>query len=223
MNGRAQVVAQIRETGVVPVVRAPSADAALACAAALRAGGLRIVEITMTVPDAPRVIRRLAQAHADLLIGAGSVLDAETARACVAAGARFIVSPVLNPEVIACGRVHDAAGVPGALTPTEIVHAWNAGADLVKVFPVHALGGASYIRSVLAALPHLLLVPTGGVSLASAASYIEAGAAAIGVGSELADVNAITRGTPERIGAAARAFVDAVQAARDAPPRAIRA
>jgi len=205
-----EVVHRIRDVGVIAVVRAASVQEAVQRAEAVRAGGLSILEITMTVPGALQVIERLAQAFgAEALIGAGSVLDAETARACIAAGARFIVSPVLNADTVSCCRQQDVAVMPGALTPTEILQAWRAGGDLVKVFPVGALGGASYIRSLKSPMPHLELVPTGGVTLATVASFIEAGAAAVGAGGDLANL-----GRPEAVTAAARAYVEAVRTAR---------
>lgn len=211
---KGEVVRRIKDVGVIAVVRAASLEEAVQRAEAVMAGGLPILEITLTVPGALRVIERLAQAFGGTaLIGAGSVLDAESARACLAAGARFIVSPVLNPDTVACCRRQDVAVIPGALTPTEILNAWRAGGDLVKVFPVGALGGASYVRSLKAPIPHLELVPTGGVTLANVASFIEAGAAAVGAGSDLVD-----RGRPEAVTAAARAYVEAVRTARRSLP-----
>jgi 2-dehydro-3-deoxyphosphogluconate aldolase/(4S)-4-hydroxy-2-oxoglutarate aldolase len=215
---KAEVLRKIRDVGVIPVVRASSAEEAIAVVEAIAAGGLPILEITMTVPGAVQVIRRLAKAFdAEAIVGAGSVLDAEAARACVAAGARFIVSPALNSDTVAFCRKQDIAVMPGALTPTEIVQAWKEGADLVKVFPAGAMGGASYLRSLKAAMPQIELVPTGGVTLASAAGLIEAGAAAIGVGADLANLDAIRGGQPGKVTEAARAFVEAVRAARRPP------
>lgn len=213
---RAEVVQRIKDSGVIAVVRASSAQEAVEIADAVVAGGLPILEITMTVPGATQVIERLARAaghHA--LVGTGSVLDADTARACIAAGARFIVSPVLDLDTIACCRKHDIAVLPGALTPTEVLRAWNAGADLVKVFPAGAMGGASYIRSLKAPMPQLELVPTGGVTLATVADFIQAGAAAVGAGTDLVNLEALRRGQPEVITEAARAYVRAVRGARD--------
>jgi len=148
------------------------------------------------------------------VVGAGTVLDPEVARACIAVGAQFIVSPALNLETIKCCGDQAITVMPGALTPTEVVTAWNAGADFVKVFPCGAVGGASYIKSLKAPLPQIELVPTGGVNLKTAASFIEAGAAAIGVGADLVDVRAISAGQAEKITAAARAYVEAVRSAR---------
>src|SRR5229473_1980056 len=173
--------------------------------------------MTMTVPRAVQVIETLSARYGnEAIVGAGTVLDAETARACILAGAQFIVSPALNLETIACCREHDVAVMPGALTPTEIVQAWKAGADFVKVFPAGAMGGASYLKSLKAPLPQIELVPTGGVTLANAAGFIEAGAAAVGVGADLVDVSAIRAGQPAKITEAARAFLEAVRKARRA-------
>lgn len=212
---KAQVLATLKDIGVVPVVRAGSAGEALQLADAIRAGGLPVVEITLTVPGALQVIKRLAQAFGDaMLVGAGSVLSADAAQACIDAGARFVVSPAFDTGTNARCRAQDVAVMAGALTPTEVVQAWAAGADFVKVFPANAMGGAGYIRSLKAPMPHVELVPTGGITLGNAADFIAAGASAIGVGSDLASVDAIRRGQPEQVSAAARAYVDIVRAAR---------
>lgn len=214
---KVDVVRTIQAVGVIPVVRAGSAADAVVLADAIVAGGLPILEITLTVPGALEVIERLSQAAGNAaLVGAGSVLDAKAAGACIAAGARFIVSPVFDPDVIACCREADVAVLPGALTPTEVLRAWNAGADLVKVFPVGALGGASYVRSLLAPMPQLQLVPTGGVTIATAASFIAAGAAAVGAGSDLVQPDAVRAGRLGAVTSAARAYVETVRAARAA-------
>jgi 2-dehydro-3-deoxyphosphogluconate aldolase / (4S)-4-hydroxy-2-oxoglutarate aldolase len=212
---KAEIVRYIKGVGVIPVVRAPSGAEAIELAQAVSAGGLPILEVTLTVPNALLVIERLILAFGtDTLVGAGSVLDAKTARDCIAAGARFIVSPVLDLETIACCREQGIAVIPGALTPTEVVTAWNAGADLVKVFPASAMGGASYIRSLKAPMPHLELVPTGGVTRDNVASYIQAGAAAVGAGADLVDREALRAGRSDLITTAARAYVEAVRTAR---------
>ena len=212
---RIEVIQRIKDIGVIPVVRASSEDEAIRVVEAIKAGGLPLLEITMTVPGAVRVIEELVKRFGDdAIVGAGTVLEPESARACIHAGAEFIVSPALNLETIACCRELDVAVMPGALTPTEIVLAWNAGADLVKVFPAGAMGGASYIKSLKAPLPQIELVPTGGVTLANAGSFIEAGAAAIGVGADLVDISAIRSRRTEKITQAARAFVEAVRKAR---------
>src|SRR5437868_10685192 len=212
---KSEVLNRIRDTGLIPVVRAESADLAIQVVEAIQAGGLDVLEVTMTVPGAIDVIAKLASTLANqCVIGAGTVLDPETARKCIDAGAQFIVSPALNLETIACCRELDVAVMPGALTPTEIVSAWQAGADFVKVFPAGAMGGASYIKSLKAPLPQIELVPTGGVTLANAASFIEAGAAAVGVGADLVNTKAIRAGQPEKVTEAARAFIEAVRNAR---------
>ncbi|HMH44390.1 MAG TPA: bifunctional 4-hydroxy-2-oxoglutarate aldolase/2-dehydro-3-deoxy-phosphogluconate aldolase [Pyrinomonadaceae bacterium] len=212
---RTEVLKRIRDIGVIPVVRASSAEEAVQVVEAIKAGGVSLVEITMTVPGAVQVIEQLVKRFGDeTVVGAGTVLDPEVARACISVGAKFIVSPALNVETITCCRELDVPVMPGALTPTEIVTAWNAGADFVKVFPCGAMGGASYIKSLKAPLPQIELVPTGGVSLKTAASFIQAGAAAIGVGADLVDIKAIRSGQPEKVTAAARAYIEAVTNAR---------
>ena len=212
---KAEVLKRIRDIGVIPVVRASSPEEAIQVVEAIKAGGLPLLEITMTVPRAVQLIETLSARYGnEAIVGAGTVLDPEKARACILAGAQFIVSPALNPETIACCRELDVAVMPGALTPTEIVQAWKAGADFVKVFPAGAMGGASYIKSLKAPLPQIELVPTGGVTLGNAGAFIEAGAAAIGVGADLVDTKAIRAGQPEKITEAARAFIEAVRKAR---------
>lgn len=205
------VLARIREVGILPVVRASSSEEALAVVEAIRAGGIPILEITMTVPGAVKIIAELAD---QALIGAGSVLDAETARACIDAGARFIVSPALDiPTIELCRRLNVPV-FPGALTPTEIVTAWRAGANAVKVFPASAVGGASYLKSVKAPLPQIELIPTGGVSVKTVPDFIAAGAFALGVGADLVNLEALRRGDAAAITAKAREYVAAVIAAR---------
>lgn len=210
-----QVLARIREVGVIPVVRAQSAEEAAAAIEAIRAGGVPILEVTLTVPGAVGLIESLARRFGDdALVGAGTVLDAETARAVILAGARFVVSPALNLDTIACCRRYGIAVLPGALTPTEVVTAWQAGADMVKVFPAGALGGASYLKALKAPLPQIELVPTGGVSLGTAGDFIRAGAAALGVGADLVDLAAVREGRVQELTERARAYVDAVRQAR---------
>ena len=212
---KAEVLNRIRATGLVPVVRAESSAQAMRAAAALKAGGLEVLEVTMTVPGAIGVIKSLVEEYGDeTLVGAGTVLDPETAHACLEAGAKFIVSPALNEKTIEFCRQHDLAVFPGALTPTEVVRAWNAGADAVKVFPAGAVGGASYLKALKAPLPQIELIPTGGVSLKTAADFIKAGAMALGVGSDLVDLNALREGNSELITERTREFLEIVQAAR---------
>ena len=212
---KTDVIQWIKAAGVIPVVRAASADEAMRAIEAIKAGGLSVLEITMTVPGAVRVIEEVAARYgADVLVGAGTVLDAETARACMLAGAQFIVSPALNLETIALCRRYSIAVIPGALTPTEVLQAWAAGADMVKVFPCDSLGGARYIKSLKAPLPQVEVVPTGGVSLKTAADFIKAGASALGVGSDLVDVKALREGNAGLITERARQFIEAVREAR---------
>jgi 2-dehydro-3-deoxyphosphogluconate aldolase/(4S)-4-hydroxy-2-oxoglutarate aldolase len=209
------VLAKIREVGLIPVIRAESPEAAGRAIDAIRAGGVPILEITMTVPGAVDLIGDMARKYGnDAVVGAGTVLDPETARACILAGAQFVVSPSLNLETIACCRRYGVAVLPGALTPTEVVAAWQAGADMVKVFPAGALGGASYIKALKAPLPQIDLVPTGGVSLRTAADFIKAGATALGVGADLVDTQALAAGQAGEITRKAREFVELVKAAR---------
>ena len=212
---KADVIKQIIETGVIPVVRATSADEAMRAIDAIREGGISVLEITMTVPGAVGVIEQLSRKYRnDVLVGAGTVLDPETARACMLSGAQFVVSPALNVETIACCRRYGVAIMPGALTPTEVVQAWTAGADFVKVFPAGALGGASYLKALKAPLPQIQLVPTGGVSLKTAADFIKAGASALGVGADLVDLKAIRDGQANVITERAKQFVEIVREAR---------
>jgi 2-dehydro-3-deoxyphosphogluconate aldolase/(4S)-4-hydroxy-2-oxoglutarate aldolase len=205
--------------GLIPVVRVASASEAVAVGAALQEGGVGVIEVTMSVPGALGVIRELAQRNPDgILIGAGTVLDPETGRAALLDGARFIVSPTLNLDLIRLCRRYGAVAVAGALTPTEILTAWEAGADLVKVFPVAQLGGPAYIRAVKAPLPQIPLVPTGGVDLGNVGDFIRAGAAALGVGGELVDRKAIAAGEFSAIAQSARKFLDAIRNARAQSP-----
>ena len=206
---------RIMEIGIVPVVRASSQREALMAAEAVAGGGIPIVEITMTVPGAVDVIRVLAKMNSSkLLIGAGTVLDAEAARRCRDAGAEFLVSPALNLETIEFATKENLLIMAGALTPTEIVKAWKAGADFVKVFPCGQVGGAKYIKAIKGPLPQIPLVPTGGVNLNTAAEFLEAGAEALGVGSELVQGEALKSGKPEIIVETARKFVEIVRATR---------
>jgi 2-dehydro-3-deoxyphosphogluconate aldolase/(4S)-4-hydroxy-2-oxoglutarate aldolase len=212
---KTETIKRIRDTGVIPVVRATSADEAMRAIDAIREGGISVLEITMTVPGAVKVIEELSKRYGkDALVGAGTVLDPETAMMCISSGAQFVVSPALNLETIACCRQRDIAVMPGALTPTEVVHAWNAGADFVKVFPAGAVGGPGYLKALKAPLPHIELVPTGGVSLTTAGDFIRAGAAALGVGTDLVDLKAIREGQSAVITERAKQFIEIVREAR---------
>jgi len=196
---KSAVLAELKNIGLVPVLRADSPAQALALADAIAAGGVTVLEVTMTVPGAIHVMRTLAESRPDILIGAGTVLDPETARMCILEGAQFIVSPALKISTIEICHRYGIAVLPGALTPTEVVTAWEAGADVVKVFPASALGGAKYLKALKAPLPQVELIPTGGVSLATATEFLEAGAFALGVGADLVNPKAIAEGRPESI------------------------
>ena len=212
---KADVLHRIREVGIVPVVRAESADEAGRAIAAIMAGGVPVLEITMTVPGAVTLIADLCgRFGSDAVVGAGTVLDPETARACILAGAQFVVSPATNAATIACCRRYGVPIMPGALTPTEVVAAWEAGADMVKVFPCSALGGASYIKALKAPLPQIDLIPTGGVNLQTAADFIKAGSTALGVGADLVDLKALRDGQDALLTERARKLVEIVRTAR---------
>jgi 2-dehydro-3-deoxyphosphogluconate aldolase/(4S)-4-hydroxy-2-oxoglutarate aldolase len=208
-------VAALRDVGIVPVIRAESADAALAVVEALAEAGLAVAEITMTVPDAIAVIASVAKRFGDrVLVGAGTVTDAATAELAVDAGAAFIVTPCFVPTVIDFARDADIAVIPGALTPTEILEAHRQGGDMVKVFPVQNVGGAAYLRALRGPFPTIPLVPTGGVALENVSEMFDAGAAAIGVGGELILRDALARRDYAAISALAAKFLAAVRSAR---------
>jgi 2-dehydro-3-deoxyphosphogluconate aldolase/(4S)-4-hydroxy-2-oxoglutarate aldolase len=212
---REQIVQQIRKIGVVPVLRAPSAELAIMAAGAIEAGDVPVLEVTMTVPGAIDVIRAVVKSsQGRVLVGAGTVLDPETARACMLAGAQFIVSPALNLKTIEVCRRYAVPVIPGALTPTEIVAAWEAGADVVKIFPCSAVGGPKYLAALKGPLPQIDMIPTGGVTLANAVEFLTAGALALGVGGDLVDTSALAKGKPEVVTENARKYVAAVQQAR---------
>ena len=218
-QARAAIVSAIESSGVVAVVRLDDPTRGLEVAKALAAGGVTSIEITMTVPNAVALIAELSHTLDDVLIGAGTVTDANTAKAVIAAGARFVVGPVLKPEIIATCHAHGAAAMPGCFSPTEIYTAWEMGADVVKVFPATALG-PTYFKDLRGPLPHLKLMPTGGVTRDNAADWIRAGAVAVGVGSALVDPKAVAARNFSAITVKARQFMDAVRAARSdaAPP-----
>jgi 2-dehydro-3-deoxyphosphogluconate aldolase / (4S)-4-hydroxy-2-oxoglutarate aldolase len=219
---KAQVLARIRDVGLIPILRTSSAADALTIAETLQAARLANLEIPLTVPGALKVIGKLVERFgAQMLIGAGTVLDAQAAESCVAAGASFIISPGLDLETVAFCRRAGVAVFPGALTPTEILTAWKAGADMVKLFPASAVGGAAYVRAIRAPLPQIPLIPTGGVSLDTAEAFIQAGAAALGVGSDLVDLEALRAGRPELIAEKAQRYLDLVKTARKELPDAL--
>ena len=210
-----KTVSTLREVGIIPIIRASSADAVMPVAEALLQAGLPVVEITLTVPNAIDAISAVAKRFAGkLLVGAGTVTDAETARRAVEAGAEFIVTPCLVREVIEAAH-HAGVGVlPGALTPTEVFEAFRLGGDMVKVFPVQSVGGAAYLRALRGPFPNIPLVPTGGVTLDNIAEMFKAGASAVGVGTELISKDALARRDYAAIGALAKQFVEAVRRAR---------
>jgi 2-dehydro-3-deoxyphosphogluconate aldolase/(4S)-4-hydroxy-2-oxoglutarate aldolase len=214
-----QTVSRLREVGIIPVIRASSADAAVAVAEALLEAGLTVVEITLTVPDAIEAIGAVAKRFpGQVLVGAGTVTQPETARRAVEAGAEFIVTPCLVPEVIEAAHRAGVVVLPGALTPGEVFEAFRLGGDMVKVFPVQSVGGAAYLRALRGPFPIIPLVPTGGVTLANMAELFQAGAAAVGVGTELISKDALARRDYAAIGALAKQFLAAARQARAALP-----
>ena len=214
--GRAEVVRQIEADGVVAVIRLTDASQGRAVADALADGGVRALEVTMTVPRAVELIEELVLSlPSEVLVGAGTVLDTETARQVILAGARFVVSPVFRPAVIEMSHRYDVAAMPGCFTPTEILAAWEQGADVVKVFPATALG-PSFFKDIRGPLPQLRLMPTGGVTRENAGDWIRAGAVAIGVGTALVERGVVQERKFGEITARARHFIDAVRLARGA-------
>ena len=212
---KSEVLKKIIDCGMIPVVRVSSADDALKVAGALEAGGLPCIEITLTVPGALDVIKHLVKSiGSNIIIGAGTVTSAAEASDVIEAGAEYIVSPSLDLDTIRVCREKGKVSVPGALTPTEVLTAWNAGADMVKVFPAGNVGGASYIKALKAPLPQIKLVPTGGVDLQTAAGFIKAGASALGIGSSLVDKKAVAEGKYEVITERARQFIKIIKEAR---------
>jgi len=208
----------IERVGIMPVLRARSAVEAHALVEALAAGGITVIEVTMTVPGAVGLLRELRKEYGDgLLLGSGSVTDAAQAAATIDAGAEFVVSPSFHPEVVARTRELGKISIPGALTPTEVITAWRAGADYVKIFPCSAVGGPPYLKSLLAPFPELRLIPTGGVTLQTAMDFLKAGARALGVGTDLVNPKAIEEGKPEMVTETARAYLEIVEKFRLAP------
>ncbi|MBZ5684646.1 MAG: bifunctional 4-hydroxy-2-oxoglutarate aldolase/2-dehydro-3-deoxy-phosphogluconate aldolase [Acidobacteriia bacterium] len=209
------VIRKVGEIGIIPVVRAATVEEANRAVEAICAGGIPVVEITMTVPNAITVIRELVQRRGgEVLIGAGTVTNAEQAESCVRAGAQFLVSPGLSTSVLSVARVNNRLAIPGALTPTELMNAQELGARLIKIFPCGNLGGPKYLKSLKAPFPHAQLIPTGGVNAANAAEFMAAGAYALGVGADLVDAAALREGNLEKITSAAKELVQAVASAR---------
>ena len=212
---RAEVSRQIEELGIVPVVRTSNADLAMRAVDALIAGSVPVVEVTMTVPDACSVINAVSTDFGNtVLIGAGTVTSPDQARAAVDAGAQFIVSPGFDLKTVEAAKALKVLVVPGALTPSEIMAATTAGVDMVKIFPCSALGGAKYLRALRAPFPQIKMMPTGGVNLKTAAEYVRAGAAALGVGSDLVDPKLLKAGQHKTVSERAQAFVAIVRETR---------
>src|SRR3984957_18724885 len=207
--------ARIEEIGIIPVIRAPSSQEARFAAEAVWQGGIPIVEITMTVPGALEVISELVKTMPKLLVGAGTVVNQHMALQCFDVGAQFLVTPGFSQKTVAAAHHLDMLIMAGALTPTEVMAAWDAGVDFVKIFPCSNMGGPSYIKALKGPLPHVPLVPTGGVNLETAADYIRAGAAALGVGGELVLKHAFKRRKPELISNLAMRCAELVQEARN--------
>jgi 2-dehydro-3-deoxyphosphogluconate aldolase/(4S)-4-hydroxy-2-oxoglutarate aldolase len=218
---KTEVCERIKEIGVIPAIRVCSAEDAHFAADSVASGGIPIVEITMTVPDAFNLISHLVSHHKKMIVGAGTVLDTETARRCVDAGANFLTAPGFNQAIVEFAIKQEIAVLPGALTPTEVVAAWSAGSDFVKVFPCAQVGGDRYIKALKTALPQIPLIAAGGVNQQTAAGFILAGAVAIGVGTELIPADAIERRESDRIRELAHRFVGFVNDARSrlAPQR----
>lgn len=210
-----QILSFITDIGVVPVVRTSSAETAIKSIEAIYRGGVRAAEITMTVPGAIKALEKLADQFGDkIVLGAGTVLDPETARSCMLAGAQFFVTPTLKLSTIEMAKRYSKVICPGALTPTEILTAWEAGADVVKVFPANAMGGPKYIKSLKGPLPHIEMIPTGGVNLETAGEFLKAGACAVAVGGELVDPKLIAENRYDEMEARARQYLKVIADAR---------
>ncbi len=209
-----QVHARIEEIGIIPAIRVSSSEEALFAAQALLSGGIRVVELTMTTPGALEVIAELARTSPELMVGAGTVLDTQTAQACVDAGAAFITSPALDLDIVEFDTRNGVLVIPGALTPTEIVAAMKAGIHLIKVFPCSLIGGPNYIRALKAPFPHVALIASGGVNQQTAGDFIRAGAAALGIGEDLVPHEAVRRHNSDWIRELARRFMTMVHEAR---------
>lgn len=212
---RTEIAQHIEATGIVPIIRTPTAELAAAIARAILAAGIDVLEVSMTVPDAMAVLRQLREESGDrVVLGAGTVLDPGAARACIDAGAEFIVAPGTDLETIRAAHALDKPIAPGALTPTEVITAWKAGADMVKIFPCSALGGASYVKALKAPLPHVKMLPTGGVDVNTAADFIHAGACALGVGAAIADLKLMAEKGPAAVTEKWKQLAQVVKAAR---------
>src|SRR3954451_10221435 len=209
------ILGSIIDIGVVPVVRTSSAESAVKAIEAVYRGGIRAAEITMTVPGAIKALEKLADMFGDkIVLGAGTVLDPETARACMLAGAQFFVTPSLKLSTIEMVKRYSKVICAGALTPTEVLTAWEAGADVVKVFPANSLGGPKYIKALKGPLPHIEMIPTGGVNLETAGEFLKAGACAVAVGGELVDAKLIRENRYDRIEELAREYLAVIAKTR---------
>ncbi len=209
-----EVRRRIEEVGIIPSIRVSSTDDALFAAEAVSRGGIPIVEVTLTVPEATKVISHVVQRAPEMIVGAGSVLDAETARRCLDAGANFLSSDGLDPETVKFAVTEDVVIIPGTLTPTDVIAAWKLGSDFVKVVPCGHVGGDTYIRALKAMFPNVPLIAAGGVNQRTAFNFIAAGAVALGIGGELIPREAIRRRQPDRIAELARRFTNAISSAR---------
>lgn len=209
-----EVRSRIRAVGIVPVIRASTTRKAFLAVEALRKGGIPVVEVTLTVPGAEKVIESLSKNDSSLLVGAGTVTDREGAQRCLDSGAQFIVSPGLDAETVRFVTSKGIMMIAGALSPTEILAAWKVGANVVKIFPCNAVGGASYIKSLRGPFPKIPFIPTGGVNLKTAGDFMRAGSEALGIGSELVPASALEADKAEEITALAKQFIDIVGEAR---------
>jgi 2-dehydro-3-deoxyphosphogluconate aldolase/(4S)-4-hydroxy-2-oxoglutarate aldolase len=214
MAKKEEVCARIKEIGILPAIRVASAEDALFAARQMLKWGIPVVELTMTVPGAIGVIRELARTSPELLVGAGTILDVETARACVDGGAAFVTSPGMDPKTVEFAVRHNVTAIPGALTPTEVMRAHNAGADLIKIFPCSQVGGPSYIRALKAPFPHVPFIASGGVDQVTASDFIRAGACALGIRGKLIPPEAIERRDENWIHELAGRFLSIVQRTR---------
>src|SRR5215468_4135495 len=210
-----QILSFITDIGIVPVVRTSSAEGAIRAIDAIYRGGIRAAEITMTVPGAIHALEKVADQFGDkIVLGAGTVLDPETARACMLAGAEFFVTPSLKTSTIEIVKRYSRVICPGALTPTEVVTAWEAGADIVKIFPCGNVGGPRYIKALRGPFPHIEMIPTGGVNLDTAGEFLKAGACAVAVGGELVDAKLMNEGKLDLLEERARQYLDVIARAR---------
>ena len=210
-----QILSAILDIGIVPIIRTDSTESAILACEAIYRGGIRAAEVTMTVPGAIKALEKLADKFGDtMVLGAGTVLDPETARICILAGAEFLVTPALKHATIEMAKRYSKVICPGSLTPTEVLTSWEAGADFVKVFPCGNMGGAKYIKALKAPFPHIEMIPTGGVNLETVGEFLKAGASAVAVGGELVDAKTIKEGRYEVFEERAKLYLAAIAKAR---------